>query len=67
MKGTYVKSHKKTPTLIRSMQCDSWHLSELALDAGVAPQSGQSPRGCGIRFNGMQRHQDNHWLHWHSL
>lgn len=67
MKGTYVRSHKKTPTRVRIMQCDSWHLSELSIDAGVSPQSGQSPRGCNVRFNDMQRREELNRLSWYSL
>lgn len=67
MKGTYVRTYKKAPTQVRSVQCDSWHCSELAFPAGFASQSGQSPRGGGVRFNDLQRHQDNHGLRWYSL
>lgn len=67
MKGSYVRTYKKAPTQVRSVQSDSWHCSELAFPTGFASQSGQSPRGSGVRFDGLQRHQDILWLHWHSL
>lgn len=67
MKETYARNYKKAPTQVRSVQCDSWHCSELAFPTGFASQSGQTPRGSGVRFDGLQRQQDNTWLRWHSL
>lgn len=67
MKGSYDKPYKKAPTVLRVIMYDSWDCSELAFPAGFASQSGQSPRGSNVRFDGMQRYQDNTWLHWRSL
>ncbi len=67
MKGNYAINYKKAPTKVRSVQSDSWHCSELAFPTGFASQSGQSPRGGGVRFNDLQRRQELNGLSWYSL
>lgn len=66
MKGTYVKQYKRSPAQVRSVQCDTWHCSELLFPVGFASQCGGSPRGVSIRFANMHDGKGANQLSWYS-
>lgn len=64
MKGNYDGKHyKKAPSVFRNVMCDSWDDYDMVVPKSSSSQSGQFPRGCGIRFSHMPRQQERNRIH----